>query len=123
MWPAPACCDWRRGLAQKREARDRRAAAPKAQSRWRIDQRHRFSVGACVTLRLVAFAFDPSQPGAVRLRELALRIRDDFTPTNVEILEPVIIDDRSLTAGERVALPARSARALVDSRAARRIDV
>jgi len=52
--------------------------------------------------------FDPSQPGAIRLREMARRIRAAATPVVVEIRRPVSLpdDDRHLAPGDRTTVPA-----------------
>jgi hypothetical protein len=69
----------------------------------------------------VAYAFDPSQPGARRLLELAQQLKQLDAPTPVEILAPLLVadDDRPLHRGDRVVLPAGLARRLIDDGLAR----
>jgi hypothetical protein len=64
----------------------------------------------------VTLPFDTSQPGALRLRELARRITADLLPVTVEIVKPVLLIDegrRTLRPGERATLAARTAEHLV----------
>jgi hypothetical protein len=68
----------------------------------------------------MTYGFDPAQPGAARLYELAQRIRRDHEPTSIEIVEPVLLPDQHVATrpGDRVTVGARLARLLVaDGRA------
>jgi hypothetical protein len=67
------------------------------------------------------YGFDPSQPGARRLLELARQIKELDPPTQVEILAPLLVADegRPLHRGDQVALPAGFARRLIDDGLAR----
>jgi len=69
----------------------------------------------------VAYAFDPSQPGARRLLELAQQLKRLDPPTPVEILAPLLLaaEDRPLHRGDQVVLPAGLARRLIDDGLAR----
>jgi hypothetical protein len=69
----------------------------------------------------VAYAFDPSQPGARRLLELARQLKRLDQPTPVEILAPLWLaeEDRPLHSGDQVVLPAGLARRLIDDGLAR----
>jgi hypothetical protein len=69
----------------------------------------------------VAYAFDPSQPGARRLLELARQLKRLDRPTPVEILAPLLVDEegRTLHHGDEVVLPAGLARSLIDDGLAR----
>ena len=64
----------------------------------------------------VAYAFDPSQPGARRLLELARQLKRLDRPTRVEILAPLLVaeEGRPLHRGDQVVLPAGLARRLID---------
>jgi hypothetical protein len=70
---------------------------------------------------LVAYAFDPSQPGARRLAELARQLKRLDLPTPVEIVAPLLLaeEDRLLHRGDRVVLPAGVAHRLIDDGLAR----
>ena len=67
------------------------------------------------------YGFDPSQPGARRLLELARQIKQLDPPTRVEILAPLLLADegRPLHRGDQVALPAGVAHRLIDDGLAR----
>jgi len=68
----------------------------------------------------VAYAFDPSQPGARRLLELARQLKRLDPPTPVEIVAPLLMaKDRPLHRGDQVVLPAGLARRLIDDGLAR----
>jgi hypothetical protein len=69
----------------------------------------------------VAYAFDPSQPGARRLVELARQLKRLDRPMRVEILAPLLVaeDGRPLHRGDRVVLPAGVADSLIDDGLAR----
>jgi hypothetical protein len=72
------------------------------------------------------YGFDPSQPGARRLLEMARKIERPDPPTAVELLAPVWLagdEDRPLhRRGDRVVLPADVARWLIDDGLARAIE-
>jgi hypothetical protein len=67
--------------------------------------------------QLVAYAFDPSQPGARRLLELARQLKRLDRPTPVEILAPLLVaaEGRPLHRGDQVVLPAGLARRLIET--------
>jgi hypothetical protein len=68
------------------------------------------------------YAFDPSQPGARRLLEMARQIQGLEPPRPVELLTPVwlVDEDRPLhDCGDRVVLPADVACRLIDEGLAR----
>jgi hypothetical protein len=69
----------------------------------------------------VAYAFDPSQPGARRLLELAQQLNRFDRPTPVEVLAPLLVaeDGRPLHRGDQVVLPAGVAGRLIDDGLAR----
>jgi hypothetical protein len=69
----------------------------------------------------VTYAFDPSQPGARRLLELARQLRRLDEPTTVEIVAPLLMaeEGRPLHRGDQVVLPAGTARVLIDDGLAR----
>ena len=69
-------------------------------------------------------AFDPSQPGARRLLELARQMKRLDSPTSVEILAPLLMseEDRPLHRGDQVVLPAGIARRLIDDGLARAVE-
>jgi hypothetical protein len=74
------------------------------------------------TLGNVTAPIDSNQPGAIRLRELARRIRADFVPVNIDAREPIWLldEDRLLQPGDRAAVPARTAEALIKQGSATR---
>lgn len=69
----------------------------------------------------MAFAFDPDQPGARRLVEMARAMKQLERPTRVEILAPLVVDEdgRVLHCGDRPLVPAGFARVLIDDGLAR----
>jgi len=71
--------------------------------------------------RPVAYAFDPRQPGARKLLELARQRKREDVPTRVEVVAPLLWaeENRPLHRGAQVALPAGLARRLIDGGLAR----
>lgn len=69
----------------------------------------------------MTYAFDPTQPGARRLLELARQLKRLDRPTPVEILAPLLVADegRPLHRGDHVTLPAGLAGTLIDDGLAR----
>jgi hypothetical protein len=66
------------------------------------------------------YAFDPEQLGAARLREQALLLREDLTPTTVEVVKPFMLPgERTFRADERATVLARLTRMLVSRGSAR----
>jgi hypothetical protein len=72
----------------------------------------------------VAYAFDPSRPGARRLRELGRQLKRLDLRTPVKIVAPLLWaeEGRPLHRGERVVLSAGLARRLIDDGLARRVE-
>jgi len=67
--------------------------------------------------------FDPNQPGAIRLSELARRITADYVPVEIDVRAPIWLlgEDRVLQPGNRAAVPARAAETLIGLEAAIRV--
>ena len=61
-------------------------------------------------------SFDPSPPGAVRLREIAREIHAASAPVAVEIRRPVVLadDERRLLPGDMTTVPAGVVDGLVE---------
>jgi hypothetical protein len=63
----------------------------------------------------MAFAFDPSQPGARRLFELAQDLKRRDAPRSVEIVAPLLWAEEGwpMHRGDEVVLPAELANRLI----------
>ena len=72
----------------------------------------------------MAYAFDPSQPGARRLLELARHLKREDVPTRVEIVAPLVWaeEGRPLHRGDQVVLPAGVASRIIADGIARAAD-
>jgi hypothetical protein len=69
----------------------------------------------------MAYAFDPTQPGARRLAALAQEVKRAEKPTPVEITAPVWLPEEAgpFEPGDRAVLPAALADRLIDDGLAR----
>jgi hypothetical protein len=96
-------------------------AATGGAGRWRLRKRKESWAARDDYAALMAYAFDPSQPGARRLLELARQMKRLDPPTPVEILAPLLLpeEDGPLHRGDQVVLPAGLARMLIDHGLAR----
>ena len=72
----------------------------------------------------MAYAFDPSQPGARRLLELARHLNREDVQTRVEIVAPLVWagESRPLHRGDQVVLPAGVASRIIADGIARAAD-